>query len=1012
MMRRVRRRQALRSGALMLALAWAVPVLGADDRTGRDSFEEKIRPALIAHCYPCHSVAAGKAKGGLRLDDRDSTLAGGDSGPALVPGRPDESLLIQAIEHGGEVEPMPPKGKLPGPVIADFRRWIERGAIDPRDASASLAVGKPSDRWALRPIERPAVPALDEAGHRLARGPVDAFILDRLRREGLSPSCEADRRTLIRRVTFDLLGLPPKPEEVEVFVADPAPDAYERQVDRLLASPHYGERWARRWMDLAHFAETHGHDQDRIRSNAWPYRDYLIESFNRGKPYGRFVREQVAADALYPDEPGLAVALGFLAAGPWDESSLRDIREDSLDRQVGHYLDRDDIVATVMSTFVSSTVHCARCHDHKFDPITQAEYYGLQAVFAGVGRADRAYDVDPGVQRLRAELTGRRKALTAREPRLMASLLEDATQAEVAAWANSLEGKQVPWTVLEASGLKSEAGTTFARQPDHSVLAEGPRPAEETYTITATTDLGGITAARLELMPDDRLPAHGPGRAENGNLHLTELVVSQASASAPEDWKPAAIARATADFDQADWGIAGAIDGDPKTAWGIHPSVGKPHEGVFEFRDDVGGTGSTTLRFALRQTFPANHPIGRFRLSVTASARPVRLGSLPGPLAAILDVPPGRRTPAQRQELAAIYLAETLGRQIAALPPQRLVYAAASDFVPDGSHKPTEKPRPVFVLKRGEIRQPGAAAVPGALGCVTGLEARFDRPGEAERRASLARWLSDPANPLTWRSIVNRAWQSHFGRGLVDTPSDFGRMGSPPSHPELLDWLAWTFREEGGSLKSLDRRIVTSAAYRQASADDPGKAAIDGENRLLWRMNRTRLDAESIRDAVLAASGRLDPAMGGPSVRHFALGKGVHVTPTVDYGSFDWDSPGAGRRSVYRFSFRTLPDPFMDLFDAADASQLTPSRNASITPLQALAMLNDPFVIRQAEHFARRLEGMAEGAEARVRAGFSLAIGREPEPDEVREWSDYAARHGTASFCRILLNSSEFLFVE
>ena len=751
------------------ALGWAIaltimpPAIGDDDRAERDFFEAKIRPVLIEHCYRCHSAASAKSKGGLRLDDRESIRAGGDSGPAVVPGRPDESLLIQAIERKGEVEPMPPKGKLPDEAIADLRRWIERGAVDPRDTSETSRSRADADRWSLRPIASPTVPQLDEADRRRARNPIDAFLLDRLRRDKLGPSPEADRRTLIRRVSFDLLGLPPSPEEVDSFVSDPAPDAYEKLVDRLLASPHYGERWARRWMDLAHFAETHGHDQDRIRPNAWPYRDYLIDAFNQDKPYARFVREQVAADALYPDEPALIPALGFLAAGPWDESSLRDIREDSLDRQVGHYLDRDDMVATVMFTFVSSTVHCARCHDHKFDPITQSEYYGLQAVFAGVGRADRAYDPDPEIQRLRRELTARRKALAAKEPGLMASLLEDATQAEVATWSASLKGSRIAWTVLDPSNLKAEAGSVLTAQPDRSILAEGPAPAEETYTIAATTGLAAITALRIELLPDDRLPAHGPGRNMNGNLHLTEITVSLATG--PDQWRPVPIARAAADFDQAGWGIAGSIDGDPKTAWGIFPEVGKPHEGVFEFRDDVGEAGGTTLRIVLRQTFPAGHPIGRLRLSVTASARPARVGSLPGPLAALLEVPPDRWTAEQKQELGAIYQAETLDRRIASLPPTHLVYAAAADFAPDGSHKPTAGPRPVFVLKRGDIRQPGAAAVPGALACVAGLNSRFNLSGEADRRAALARWLSDPANPLTWRSIVNRAWQARISAG-------------------------------------------------------------------------------------------------------------------------------------------------------------------------------------------------------------------------------------------------------
>jgi hypothetical protein len=1004
MIGRVGFHQARRILVLGLFLAPAIPSRGADDPEGRDFFEAKVRPVLVEHCYRCHSDRSDKAKGGLKLDSRAGLREGGDSGPAIVPGKPDESLLLRAIEHGDDVEPMPPKKeKLPPSVIADLRRWIERGATDPRETSARPA-GSGEDRWALRPIARPPVPELAGDDRRRARNPIDAFILDRLRRTKLGPSPEADRRTLIRRLSFDLLGLPPTPEEVEAFLGDPSPDAYERLVDRLLASLHYGERRARHWMDLAHFAETHGHDQDRIRPNAWPYRDYLIGSFNADKPYARFVQEQVAADVLFPEEPALAVALGFLSAGPWDESSLRDIREDSIDRQVGYYLDRDDMVATVMSTFVSSTVHCARCHDHKFDPITSQEYYGLQAVFAGVGRADRAYDPAPSVSRLRRALTARRKALREREPTLMGSLLEAGTQAEVERWEATLDGSRTPWTVLDPSDLKARGGSTLEKLPDRSILASGTKPAEETYTITASTDLVGITAIRLELIPDDRLPSRGPGRNSNGNLHLTEFEVL-------ESMKPVPIARAVADFDQAGWGIAGAIDGKAQTAWGIHPEVGKPHEGVFEFRDDVGREGGTTLTFVLRQTAPANHPIGRFRLSVTNAPRPVRAGSLPGPLAGLLDVPSECRTREQRLELASIYLAEVLDRQIAALPPPRLVYAAASDFTPDGTHKPTAGPRPVFVLKRGDIRQPGAVAVPGALACVEGLASRFDSPDEGTRRAALARWLSDPRNPLTWRSIVNRAWLSHFGRGLVDTPNDFGRMGSPPSHPELLDWLASTFLEDGGSLKRLHRLIVTSATYRQASGYDPEAAAVDADNRLLWRMNQSRLDAESIRDAVLSISGRLDPTMGGPSVRHFTLGPGVHVTPTVDYEKFDWDGPGAGRRSVYRFVFRTLPDPFMDQFDAADPSQLTPTRNASITPLQALAMLNDPFILRQSEHFARRLEGLGGDLEGRIRAAFALVLNRPPTSDEAREWAEYATRHGLANFGRMLLNSNEFLFV-
>ncbi len=775
-----------RAGSVLVGLAILALVDGAcraaDDRSGIDFFESKIRPVLVERCQKCHSGALEKPRGELRLDTRDATRKGGTSGPAVVPRDVDASALYSAITAAEGFSPMPPKEKLPPAVIADFRRWIEMGAPDPRDraeARAMAPAGNPAaalDWWSLRPLRRPEVPAVPKSLEGWCRTPIDRFIAARLVEKGMHPSGEADRRTLIRRVTFDLLGLPPTPNEVAAFLSDREPGAYERLVDRLLASPHYGERWARHWMDLVHYGETHGHDQDRIRPNAWPYRDYLIASFNRDTPYARFVQEQVAADALFPDEPGLVVALGMIASGPWDESSLRDIRDDSIDRQIGLYIDRDDMVATVMSTFVSATVHCARCHDHKFDPISQADYYSLQAVFAGVDKAERPYDADPRVARLRR-------------------------------------------------ALASEAAA--------------------------------------------------------------------AGKSAPE-----------------------------RAAW--------------------------------------------------------------------------------------------VSAELAALPPRSLVFAAASDFAPDASHVPPGKPRPVHVLRRGDIHQPGAAATPGTIGCVAGLPARFELPDggdESARRAALAAWLTDRSNPLTWRSIVNRVWHDHFDRGLVTTPSDFGRMGALPSHPELLDWLGATFRDSAGSLKRLHRLIVTSAVYMQESRDDSSFSAVDADATWLWRQRRRRLDAESIHDAILSAAGTLDTTMRGPSVQQFALRPGVHVTPVVDYMAYRWDGPGAARRSIYRFVFRTLPDPFYDALDAADSSQLTAVRNELTTPLQALALLNNPFVLLQCEQFAARLEQTSADEGVRVARAFELSCGRPPDVEEQARLVAYTRRHGLANLCRLLFNSNEFLFV-
>jgi hypothetical protein len=368
-----------------------------------------------------------------------------------------------------------------------------------------------------------------------------------------------------------------------------------------------------------------------------------------------------------------------------------------------------------------------------------------------------------------------------------------------------------------------------------------------------------------------------------------------------------------------------------------------------------------------------------------------------------------------RSQAALCTLAEVvMDRRLAALPPVQVVYCATPDFKPDGSFKPAGKPRAVHILKRGDIHKPGAVATPGALACVPGLEARFrltNSDDERSRRIALARWLTDPKNVLTWRSIVNRVWHYHFGKGLVDTPNDFGRMGSLPSHPELLDWLALSFQEQNGSLKWLHRLIVTSAVYRQSSRHQPRFAAIDGDNRYLWRMNRTRLDAEEIRDAVLAAAGKLDRTMGGPSVQQFNMKPGVHVTPVVDYAGFDVDRPENYRRGVYRFIFRTLPDPLMEALDCPDSSQLTPARTVSVTPLQALAMLNDKFMVRMSEHLATRASRASADPADQTRAVYRFALGREPTKKESALLTDYARRHGLANACRVILNSNEFMFV-
>jgi hypothetical protein len=989
---------------MLLACATAVraePTL-PPAATHRVDFVKEVQPLLAAVCHSCHGEK--KQKGGLRLDLKAAALRSG----VIIPGKGADSPLLQRVAGLGPETKMPPKGPaLTAKQVAVLRAWIDQGAPWP-----DAADGTPGARWALRPLARPPVPAVRHAGW--AKTPLDAFVLAKLEARGLAPAPPADRRTLIRRVSFDLIGLPPTPEEIDAFLSDPSPRAYEKVVDRLLASPHYGERWARHWMDVVHFAETHGHDQDAPRDNAWPYRDYLVRSFNADKPYARFVQEQLAGDVLFPGEPDGVIATGFLAAGPWDESSQKDIRDDTLDKKVAQTLDRDDMVTTAMSAFVSATVHCARCHDHKFDPISQRDYYSLQAVFAGVDRANRAYDPDPRTARARAALLKRQADLARAEAGRSPELLTPAAQAEVAAWEKAQRERHTVWTALTPTTVRSANGSKPERLPDNSVRFGGPRPEVDTYTVEAPTTLKGITAVRLEVLTDDSLPHKGPGRQDNGNLHLSEFRVAAAPKGDPAVKQPLTLQSPSADFNQAGWGVARAIDGNPKTAWGIYPEVGKPHAAAFELKEPAGFDGGTVLTFTLEQLHGGGHLIGRLRLSVTTGPRPITLSPLPEAVVQALAVAAERRSDAQKAALALHVLREKVRRALAALPPQRLVYAAAPDFQPLGNFKPARGCRPLYVLRRGDVKSPLEAAAPGALSCVEGLPARFTLANpndEGARRAELARWVTDPRNVLTWRSIANRVWHYHFGRGIVATPNDLGVMGARPTHPELLDWLAVELRDGGGSLKALHRLIVTSATYRQSSRHHPEYGRSDAGNLLLWRMNRTRLDAESVRDAVLAVSGKLDRAMGGPSVKHFLQSKGIHVTPNVDYLGFDVDGPGAYRRSVYRFLFRTLPDPFMDALDCPDASQFAPVRSTSVTALQALAMLNDRFMVRQSEHFAARVGAAGPDLHKQVEAAFLLALGRRPTDREAAALTAYGRKHGLANVCRLILNTTEFMFV-
>jgi uncharacterized protein DUF1553/uncharacterized protein DUF1549/cytochrome c len=715
-----------------------VLIFAATTHAGEELFRERVAPILEARCVYCHSGT--KPKGGLSLVSAADLAKGGESGTVIAPGRADNSLLLAYIS--GDDPQMPQEGKpLSAADVDAIREWINGGAHWPDELQLSDKRQYDLDWWSLRPLLRPDVPAIASAW---IQTPIDAFILAKLSEHGLAPSAEADRRMLIRRLYFDLIGLPPPPDEVDAFVGDDDPHAYEKLVDRLLASPQHGERWARHWLDVAHYGDTHGYDKDKLRPNAWPYRDYVIRAFNDDKPYSRFVEEQVAGDVLYPGTPDGIIATGFLVAGPFDYVGQIEVAEGTLAKAITRNLDRDDIVSTVIGTFNSMTAHCARCHNHKFDPITQEDYYSLQAVFAGIDRADREY-------------------------------------------------------------------------------------------------------------PD-------------------------------------------------------AEAGEPLT----------------------------------------------------------------------------------------------------------MVFAAASEFKAEGQFAPTHgRPRPIHLLNRGNEKDPAVEVGPGTCSYIPSLESRFELSAEAaegERRAALARWLTDKRNPLTWRSIVNRIWQYHFGRGIVDTPNDFGRMGALPTHAELLEWLACEFRDGPQSIKSLHRLICTSAVYRQSSAGNPEFESRDGGNQYLWRMNRRRLEAEAVRDSVLAVTGKLNLESGGPTFR--AFGFTDDHSPHYRYAEHDPDDPLSHRRSIYRLIVRSVPDPFMTTLDCADASATVAKRNETITPLQSLALLNNKFMVRMSEHFAARIEPMGNDNVERLTAGWRLAFGREPDQNELAAMVSYADLHGMANACRLIFNMNEFVFID
>ncbi len=969
-------------------------------------FARDIQPIFEAHCVKCHG--AEKQKGGWRVDVKEVALTDGDNyAPNIHPGKSAESPMIHFVAGLDPEMKMPAKGDpLTAAEIGLLRAWIDQGAVWPE----IVAQANPLDWWSLKPLRRPAVPVIEGVSN-----PIDAFIRAKLAEKKLIPSPEADRRTLIRRLYYDLTGLPPKPEDIDTFVADPDPKAYEKLVDQLLASPQYGERWARHWLDVVRYGETHGYDKDQPRNNAWPYRDYVIRAFNEDKPYGRFVQEQIAGDVLFPSTEDGIEALGFIAAGPWDLIGHAEVPETKTDGKIARNLDRDDMVSNTMNTFNSLTVQCARCHNHKFDKyITQEDYYSLQAVFAALDRADKKYDLDPVLGRQRGELAARIKTLKTQREQLRntAVAAAGAPLAELEKRLAALQ-KPTPGKVLKAdaygyhSQISPRQDTVKWVQMDLGKSIALSKivlhPCKDDYNQIGE-GFGFPVRFKVEVADD---PEFATGVTMIGDQTQTDLLNPRLNAVAfPVNGQAVRYVRVTATRlaprkDDYIFALAelSAIDVTAQNvALGAAVTALDSIEAPPRWR-------KTNLTDAY---FPGANLAGE----------PDEVAKLTAERDRMVD---SALTSENREALA------TAGRDlavaekgIAALPPARTVYAGtvhtgAGAFVGTGANG--GQPRVIQVLHRGDVNSPRQMVEAGTVPIMADEPSRFalapDAP-EGERRAALAHWLTDPRNPLTWRSIVNRVWQYHFGHGLVDSPNDFGHMGQLPTHPELLDWLAVEFRDGGQSIKHMHRLIVTSATYRQASCTgNEAKAAesIDGDNRFLWRMNRRRLEAEAVRDSVLSVAGQLDLTMGGPSFRDFVVEQPAH-SPHYEYRLHDADDPKSHRRSIYRWIVRSQPQPFLTTLDCADPSMSVEKRNESLSALQALALMNNPLMVVMAKHFAERLEREATGIDAQITRGFQLGLGRAPRPEEQREMSAYARQFGLPNTCRLIFNLNEFVFAD
>jgi len=975
-------------------------------------FDQDIAPILVRNCVECHN--GFDLKGKLNLSQRDSAFKGGKNGTTIVPGKPEESLLWNKVKE----HEMPPENPLDQKEKKLLLEWIIDGAnwganlkLDPYQFTTKKRGGY--DWWSLQPIKRPKQPAISKSAKWIAN-PIDAFILAKLQTAKLSPSGPASPRALIRRLYFDITGLPPSAKEVEKFVSNPSDDAYKKIVDDLLSSPRYGERWGRHWLDLARFGESDGFERNNTRNNLWPYRDWVIKAINGDMPYDEFVRMQIAGDILKPGDPDGQKSVGFLVAGLHNtvvggsEFMKKTARQDEL----------EEIIGTVGQTFVGLTVNCARCHNHKYDPIKQKEYYQLTSAIAGVFHGERKVS-DPELERQRKTLQKQIESL-----RKELSLIENQGRQTALAKRNQGDKSPMPeppkpfarWefdgNLQDSIGNLHGTAKGSARISDGALLVDGSEAWIETSSIKSS-----FRAKTLEAWVElSDLNQKGGGVIGVQSLNGTTFDSIVFAERETRRWMSGSNGHSrTKSFGAREENVAhkqpvhiAIVYQEDGTVIGYRNGIpyGKPYKTKLqEF-----SKGSSQVIFGMRHKGGSNNylngKIHRAQL-YNRALEPSELANSAGVESTFVS----------ESELVAV-ISKTNQTKRNALKDQLTGLIAREKEFGKGSKMKVytvaarSNPGTVRLLKRGNAMDEGEIVLPGAVSALRTFSSDFGIKADAsdgDRRKQLANWITHPNNPLFTRVIANRIWHYHFGTGLVETPNDFGFNGGRPSHPELLDWLATELKANGQRLKGLHRLIVTSNTYRQAATPRQEGLAIDSENRLLWRKSPVRLDAESLRDAVLTVSGKLNLKMGGPGFRD------VSVTPNNGTTYYEPIYPRGSeydRRTIYRFSPRGGRSAILDTFDCPDPSTTAPRRAVTTTPLQALALLNNKFILNKAEAMANRLKAISDGnQDTQVEQAFLRAFQRNPDFEEMLLAKRLVKDYGLTTLCRSLFNSNEFVII-